>query len=231
MNKKLGKTHNLKIISYNLKHHRASNELDDLAEQYDADIVCIQECYAEQLSKTLGPNMVLAEKTILGRLNLAIYYRRDRFEILQTGSYQLASSVYEQIMMYKTERLLVTEFHDRETGQKLSIGSFHATQLVASNYLRRLQIEHAHHRLSNICGNGPAIMVGDYNYPLFRRRLREFVENTGYKISISDKPTYQSMVFRGHFDLATSLNAQVERVLTLPKGLSDHAPILIQATI
>ncbi len=221
----------LKIISYNLKHHKASLELGELAERYDADILCVQECYAELLAAQVSDRMVLADKTLLGRLNLAIYYRKDRFQLAKTESHQLKTSVYEQIMLYQTERLLVTSFYDRETGQELSIGSFHATQLVASNYLRRLQIQHAHAKLSQLCGGGPAIMVGDYNYPLFRKRLREFVEDTGYQISISDRPTYQGKVFRGHFDLATSLNAQIDRVLTLPRGLSDHAPILVTALI
>jgi len=75
-------------------------------------------------------------------------------------------------------------------------------------------------------------MVGDYNYPIFRRGLRVSIERSGYQLSLSDKPThYVSRLVRSHLDFATSINTQIEKVTTLPRGLSDHAPILVQASL
>ncbi len=224
-------TNPLKIISYNLKYHRAQNELAGLVETNDADMLCIQECYAEQLPDRIG-GLVLADKTRTGTLNLAIYCRQERLKIIETSSYMLKNSVLERLYMPQMERLLVTKMRDRLSGHNLSIGSFHATHHIASNYLRRLQISGAHAKLSELSPNTPAIMVGDYNYMMFKKNLKVCIEETGYQLSLSDRPTYyMNKYLRMHFDFATSINAQIERVRTLPKGLSDHAPILIQANV
>lgn len=226
-----GNTNKLKIISYNLKFHRANMELAGLVERYEADILCIQECFAEQLPARIA-GLTLANKTLTGKFNLAIYYRPERLKSIDTSSYLLKNSVLERLYMQPMERLLVTELFDEHTSQKLSIGSFHATHHIASNYLRREQIKSAHAKLSELSQNSPAIMVGDYNYLIFKKRLRVCIEETGYQMSLSDRPTYYlSKYLRLHFDLATSINTQIERVKTLPKGLSDHAPILIDAII
>ena len=221
----------LNIISYNLKYHRASMELNGLAERYDADVLCIQECYSEQLPNQIG-ELTLAEKTRFNRLGLAIYYHRNRFSLAQTNAYPLKKSVYDRIFSPAEERLLVTKLFDKHTNQEILVGSFHATHIIASNYIRRHQIKTAHETLSELSGNCPAIMVGDYNYPLFKRGLKVFIEQTGYELTLSDKPTYYvTRLVRARLDLATSVNTQIERVKTLPRGLSDHAPILVQAVI
>lgn len=225
------KTNTLKIISYNLKYHRAGRELEQLVERYDADILCVQECHSDKLPEQIG-HMTLGEKTLNGKFNLAIYYRKGRFFATDTSSHMLKDSFLERMYMQQMERLLVTKIYDRLSRQELSIGSFHATHLIATNYLRREQIKSAHKVLAKVSDGSPAIMVGDYNYPLFKRGLKLCVEKTGYQLSHSDRPTYYLNKFMSaHFDLATSINTEIERVLTLPKGLSDHAPILVQVSI
>jgi endonuclease/exonuclease/phosphatase family metal-dependent hydrolase len=225
------KTNSLKIISYNLKYHRANKELAALISRYDADILCVQECHADKLPDKIG-HMVLGEKTVNGKFNLAIYYRKGRFFSTDTSSHVLKDSLLERMYMPQMERLLVTKVYDRVSRQEISIGSFHATHLIATNYLRRTQIKSAHDLLASISEGSPAIMVGDYNYPLFKRGLKVCVEESGYELSLSDRPTYYLNKFiRAHFDLATSINTEIERVLTLPKGISDHAPILVQVAI
>lgn len=221
----------LKIISYNLKYHRANKELESLVDLYDADILCVQECHADKLPDTIG-NLVLGEKTLTGKFNLAIYYRKGRFFATDASSHTLKESMLERMYMPQMERLLVTKVYDRLSRQEISIGSFHATHLIATNYLRRAQITSAHNLLANISEGSPAIMVGDYNYPLFKKGLKVCVEDSGYELSLSDRPTYyMTRFFRAHFDLATCINTNIERVLTLPKGISDHAPILVQVAI
>jgi endonuclease/exonuclease/phosphatase (EEP) superfamily protein YafD len=73
-------------------------------------------------------------------------------------------------------------------------------------------------------------MVGDYNYPMFRNNLITKLLESGYDTSTSDLPTYiRYRFFRGHFDFVTSVGMTVDSVETLPRGLSDHLPILISA--
>ena len=49
----------------------------------------------------------------------------------------------------------------------------------------------------------------------------------GYELNLSDSRTYtRYRFFRGHYDFATSVGFTIDRVRTLPQGLSDHLPIL-----
>lgn len=228
---KIKNQNKLNIISYNLKYHRASSELHDLVKKYSADVLCIQECYSNQLPEEIS-GLVLAEKTRFNRLGLAIFYNPKRFGLLQTNSYPLKKSVYDRLFTPAEERLLVTKLFENSSRQEILVGSFHATHIIASNHVRRHQINTAHNKLKLLSNNSPAIMVGDYNYPLFKKGLKVFIERSGYQLSLSDKPTYYlTRAIRSHLDLATSINTQIERVKTLPKGISDHAPILVQALI
>lgn len=224
-------SHQLNIISYNLKYHRANSELFDLVSNYEADVLCVQECYSELLAGKLA-HLQLADKTRANRLGLAIYYNPKRFKMITSVSFPLAKAFHDRLLSPAEERLLVTKLYDKKSAQEVLIGSFHATPLTASNYIRRKQIQAAHEILLNLGQSSPVIMVGDYNYPVFKRGLRVCIERSGYQLSLSDKPTYYlNKYIGGHFDLATYVNMQIEKISTLPRGLSDHAPILVQASI
>ena len=226
------KQNKIQIISYNLKYHRANTELEELVKTYDADILCIQECHAHKLPESIG-DLVLGDKTPNYRLNIAIYYRKGRFFITDSSSHVLKKAILEWIFMPQMERLLITKIYDRFSGKEISVGAFHATSHVATNHIRRQQIRAAHQLLEENSEGSPTVMVGDYNYLLFKRGLKMCIEKSGYEMSLSDRPTYYFNKYLGvRYDLATSMNAHIERVLALPKSrLSDHAPILVQLAI
>ena len=78
----------------------------------------------------------------------------------------------------------------------------------------------------------PVLMVGDYNYPVFKENLSQKVREHGYELNLSDSRTYtRYRFFRGHYDFATSVGLTIDRVRTLPQGRSDHLPILVTATV
>src|SRR5688572_28595791 len=108
----------LNIISYNLKYHRANLELFGLAQKYNADVLCVQECYSEQLPEQIG-DLILADKTRFNRLGLAIYFRPQRFSLVQTSSHPLQKSFYDRLFLPAEERLLVTKLFDRSTKQEV----------------------------------------------------------------------------------------------------------------
>ncbi len=110
------------------------------------------------------------------------------------------------------------------------LASFHAAPLSALNSLRRKQIAAAHESL-RVLGDGiPILMVGDYNYPLFKNNLTARVQRSGYELSLSDRRTYtRYKFFRGHFDFVTSIGLGIEAVGNAPRGSSDHLPILVRA--
>lgn len=201
-----------------------------MAEDFDADLMCLQECQTQDLPDMLGA-LQLADTTKTNRLGLAVYARKDRFTINETQSFGLKKSLHDRILSPAHERLIGTSVMDNETRHEVVVGTFHAAPLTASNSLRRHQIHHAHAELNSLGGGSAAtLMVGDFNYPFFTRNLNAHMEQSGYDLSLSDTRTYtRYIVFRGHFDFATSQGIKVGSVETLPRGDSDHRPILITA--
>jgi len=220
----------MRVLSYNLEKNKAAGELLDLIAQHDLDLLCLQEVDAAALPDELGP-MHLVDRTKTNRLGLALYHRRDRYHAAETGAFALKKSLHDRIAKPAHERLLAARLVDRSTDHELVVGSFHAAPLTALNSLRRAQIAAAHERLSELGPGLPHLMVGDYNYPLFRRGLSRSVGKTGHDLTFSDGRTYTRYKFlRGHFDFATSVGMTISSVVTLPKGASDHLPILVTAS-
>lgn len=219
----------IRVISYNLRKHRAVGELAQLATTPGLDALCLQEVSAADLPPEIG-DLHLADTTKRNRLGLAVYYRRDRYEQLDSASFELKKSLHDLVFSPTPERLVGTLLRDRETHHKLVIASFHAAPLTALNSLRRTQIKAAHELLQGLGGGAPILMVGDYNYPLFKNGLSERVKKSGYDLSLSDRRTYTAYTFfRGHFDFATSQGLTIDGVETLARGASDHIPILVTA--
>lgn len=219
----------MRILSYNLEKNKASGELAELAERFDLDLLCLQECDALALPAELG-RLHLADATRRNRLGLAIYHRRDRFEARETSAFALKKSLHDRIARPAAERLLASRLYDVEAGRELIVASFHAAPLTALNSLRRAQIQAAHEQIEVLGPGLPLIMVGDYNYPLFKNSLSARMTRSGYDLSLSDSRTYtRYKFFRGHFDFATSARLRIERVTTLPQGASDHMAILVTA--
>ena len=219
----------IRVISYNLRKNRAMKELVELAKTPDLDAMCLQECIAAELPAEIG-NLHLADSTKSNRLGLAVYYRKDRYEQLASKSFELKKSLHDLIFSPTPERLVGAKLLDRESGHELVLASFHAAPLTALNSLRRKQIKAAHELLQELGSGVPIIMVGDYNYPLFQDGLSDKVAKTGYDLTLSDRRTYTAYkFFRGHFDFVTSQGFTIENVETMPRGSSDHIPILVTA--
>lgn len=219
----------MRVISYNLRKHAARGELEQLVETHTPNLLCLQEVDSEDLPHELG-TLHLADATRLNRLGLAIYYDRERFEALSTKAFALKRSLHDIIAKPAHERLLGSHLIDRKHERELVIGCFHAAPLTALNSLRRSQIRAAHEALDSFGATLPTLMVGDFNYPLFKDHLSTSVQETGHEVSLSDSRTYtRYKFFRGHFDFATSIGLTFTKVTTLPQGQSDHLPILVTA--
>lgn len=204
-------------------------ELVELAKTPDLDALCLQECIAAELPAEIG-NLHLADSTKRNRLGLAVYYRKDRYEQLSSRSFELKKSLHDLIFSPTPERLVGAKLLDRESKHELVLASFHAAPLTALNSLRRKQIAAAHELLQELGSGVPILMVGDYNYPLFQENLSEKVARSGYDLTLSDRRTYTAYkFFRGHFDFVTSQGFTIEDVETMPRGSSDHIPILVTA--
>ncbi|WP_403021090.1 endonuclease/exonuclease/phosphatase family protein [Salinibacterium sp. GXW1014] len=220
----------MKVVSYNLRKHRAVGEIEALAEEHDLDLMCLQEADTAELPAEVG-GMHLADATRRNRLGLAVYYRRDRFTATETKAFELKKSLHDHLLKPAHERLLGSRLTDLKHDCDVVVASFHAAPLTALNSLRREQIRVAHEQLHAMGPGLPTLMVGDYNYPVFKNQLTRRVGENGYDLTLSDTRTYtRYKFFRGHFDLATSMGLEIGSVETLPRGTSDHMPILVTAT-
>ena len=108
----------MRVISYNLREHKASGELLALARNHDIDALCLQEVDSSDLPETLGP-LHLADATKANRLGLAIYYRTSRFTALDTQSFALKKSMHDRVLAPAHERLIGTRVMDNETQHEL----------------------------------------------------------------------------------------------------------------
>jgi endonuclease/exonuclease/phosphatase family metal-dependent hydrolase len=219
----------MKVISYNLRKHRAAGELAHLVEAHGADVLCLQEADTSDLPEEIE-GLRLADATQRNRLGLAVYYRENTYRAVDVRALALKKSLHDRVLKPAEERLLGVRLHDIDDGLEMIVASFHAAPLTALNSLRRHQIRTALDELQSLGEGVPALMVGDYNYPVFKEHLGQKVREQGYELNLSDSRTYtRYRFFRGHYDFATSVGFEIDRVRTLPQGLSDHLPILVTA--
>ncbi len=219
----------MKLISYNLNKHKAAGELEDLVESTGADVLCLQEAVTGDLPAAIS-GLQLAEATARNRLGLAVYYRRNTYEALEVRSLALKKSLHDVVLKPAEERTLAVRLRDIDRGREVIVASFHAAPLTALNSLRRKQIEAALGELSTLGDKLPILMVGDYNYPVFKENLGQKVREAGYELTLSDARTYtRYKFFKGHYDFATSVGFDIDAITTLPQGRSDHLPILVTA--
>lgn len=219
----------MKVISYNLRKHRAVGELAHLVELHAADVLCLQEADTTDIPDTIG-SLRLADATTRNRLGLAVYYRENTFRLVDVRMISLKKSLHDRVLKPAEERMLGVHLHDIDHNRDVIVASFHAAPLTALNSLRRHQITAALAELSTLGEGLPILMVGDYNYPVFKENLGQKVREQGYELTLSDARTYtRYKFFRGHYDFATSVGFTIDQVTTLPQGSSDHLPILVTA--
>lgn len=221
----------MRVISYNLRKHRAAGELSSLVEAHAVDVLCLQEADTADIPTQLA-GLRLADATQRNRLGLAVYFRESSFRLAEVRALSLKKSLHDRVLKPAEERMLGVRLHDIDAGREIIVASFHAAPLTALNSLRRHQIRAALAELEDLGPGLPRLMVGDYNYPVFKEKLGESVREQGYELSLSDSRTYtRYRFFRGHYDFATSVGFDIHTVRTLPQGLSDHLPILVSATV
>lgn len=219
----------MKVISYNLNKHKAAHELEELVEGHVVDVLCLQEVDTEGLPTEVG-GLRLAEATVRNRLGLAVYHRENTYVAQEVRSLALKKSLHDRVLKPAEERMLGVRLRDIDHGSEFIVASFHAAPLTALNSLRRKQIHAALEELSTLGPGLPLLMVGDYNYPVFKENLGQKVRDAGYELTLSDVRTYtRYKFFKGHYDFATSVGFTIDSITTLPQGRSDHLPILITA--
>lgn len=224
-------TSDLRIGSYNLWKNHASHELEELVAEHTLDVLCLQEADSAKLPLQIG-ELTRSAATERNRLGLAVYHRAGAYVALDTAVFTMPKSFHDHLMSPGEDRLLAVRLREHERDEEFVVASFHAAPLTTVNSARRRQIKIAHGFLAEWAPELPMIMVGDYNYPWFRRGLTKHMDRSGHEITFSDSHTYRRYRYiRGHFDFVTSLKVQIESIASLPQGASDHMPILVRASL
>lgn len=219
----------MKVVSYNLRKHHAAPEIQALIEQHDVDVLCLQEADTTDIPDRVA-GMKLAAATSKNRLGLAVYYRENTYRLGDAVAHSLKKSVHDRLLKPAHERLLGVRLINIDSGQSVVVASFHAAPLTALNSLRRHQIKAGLDALSALGPGLPMLMVGDFNYPVFKEKLAQNIREQGHELVMSDSRTYtRYRMFTGYYDFATARGFTVDAVTTLPQGASDHLPILIHA--
>lgn len=220
----------MKFLSYNLLKHRAAVELEALVEANAPAVLCLQEINVATAPKRLG-SLEFAVGTQRNRLGLAVYFDSERYSLEDSGSFKLKDAHYDRIAAPAHERLLGVRLKSKVSGKEFSVGSFHASPLTALNAVRRTQIREGLERLHELGDGNPLMMLGDFNYPIFRKRLQRELAASGYDLLTSDLETYRHYgVVRGYFDFAVAKGFGDVSLRTLTQGNSDHLPILAKVT-
>ena len=89
----------------------------------------------------------------------------------------LKKSLHDRIAKPAHERVLGARLSDIDDRQDFIVASFHAAPLTALNSLRRHQIRAALTDLAALGEGLPQLMVGDYNYPIFKENLGQAVRD------------------------------------------------------
>lgn len=221
----------MKLISYNLRNHNAATDLAPLAEEHTPDALCLQEADTQRLPQRIG-DLELMHATAQTRLGLAVYLRTGRFQPQALQVISLKKCFHDHLMKPGQDRLVMVRALDSKYDRDVVVASFHAAPLTSLNSLRRQQIRSAFAALHEIGPGLPAVMAGDFNYPLFQAGLKKHVGTHGFEMNRSDRGTYSRYRFlRGNYDFAISRGFGVHEVLALPQGRSDHLPILVQTSL
>lgn len=220
----------MQLLSYNLLKNKAVGELSALAVKYQPDVLCLQEVNVPELTQQMG-RLQLAIGTEKNRLGLAVYLDSTKYEVEDVASFSLRHSHYDRIASPAHERLLGVRAANKLTGEKFTVGSFHASPLTALNAIRREQIQDGLKRLEVLGEGSPLMMLGDFNYPIFRARLAREVQASGFELYTSNQQTYRNYkgAVRGYFDFAAGKGFSKNWMKTLKQGVSDHLPILLKA--
>ena len=220
----------MRVISYNLRKHRAVDELHELVTARGVDVLCLQECDTTDIPDEIA-GLKLADATRMNRLGLAVYARASAYRVGATVSLALKKSLHDRVLRPAHERVLGVRLHDIDDNRDFIVASFHAAPLTALNSLRRHQIKVALSELGQLGEGLPILMVGDYNYPVFKENLSQRMREAGFELSMSDSRTYtRYRFFKGYYDFATSVGFHIDDITTLPQGSSDHLPIQIDAS-
>jgi endonuclease/exonuclease/phosphatase family metal-dependent hydrolase len=193
----------ISILSYNLLYHQALPEVELMANEYNPDIICLQEVSADEISSqpllinnhyqlASFSNSFINHGKIFG---VATFFNQKTTHLVRYENNKIPHTLYDWfrffINIFKRKIIrrgvLKTTFQIKKSKEKITVINIHLTA-EATNGARIKQLnEILKQTLKN---KYPTILVGDFNYvPYRRKRLENILKNYGFK-EATDKIDY-----------------------------------------
>lgn len=257
----------ISLLTYNLLYNRAAEKLNDLIKLYNPSILCLQEVETTEINikKLIDGRYHLADyancfiqfNKIFG---VATYYLKDKFRLVDSRPIPLSHSIYEglfslsQIFNIRGVRrtILMTDLYLNEVNKTITLYNVHLSA-ISLNGLRLKQLTKI--GFTDITNKKQAIITGDFNFPLERKKLeikmkkfglKEATNNIFYTLHYPNKPHnygYSKLqriwgylakkIWTDKFKLDYIFYKGLRNTKTtrLETPLSDHFPILAEFEI
>lgn len=193
------KMKNLVFITYNTLFNRGLNGVKELINQYQPDIICLQEIETSEInlsqleSKKIKianySNYSLKKEGIFG---MATFYNKEKFKLRQSKIIPLKKTFLDFIVslpnFFKKNKLnrnfLKSEFIFLNNRKKIIIYNTHLT-VYGSNKAKINQLKLILEETKKI-KNTPIIIAGDFNYfPYNRKKLEKMMSDFGFNEATS----------------------------------------------
>lgn len=223
----------VRILTYNIKFHRAYKDLETLVKKYRPDFLCTQEIDIKNLHDKIA-NLQLAATTRVGTMGLATYANYKKFEVTKSESIGLSSVWYEHVNRQPRFRLQLMHVKAKYSQHRFLLANLHLANLLATNHGRRGQAKMLFNYVKGKQNNSPAIIAGDFNYPVFTHRLINIAkENEFIELGpLNAKQTHNNPFLKGRFDrVFVSSGLKESHYQVLPFITSDHTPVLVEIEI
>lgn len=183
---------NFSLLTYNILFNIAFKALPKILEEYQPDIVCLQEIETneENLKRLEFKNYALADYANcfikFGKIyGVATYYNRKKLRLLNSRPIPLSRSFYEnftyllQIFNKKEIKrtILKTNLYLNSVKKRLTIYNIHLSA-ISFNTLRIKQLNSINFGELNY--DHPMIISGDFNFPIERKKLEKIMNQ--YKL-------------------------------------------------
>ncbi len=198
---------NFSVLIYNTLFNKAFLQLGPLIDQYQPDILCLQEVNTDNSNlkhlETKGYSLADYSNSFIKFAHIygvATYYNPQKFRFIKSDSLTISGNLTELIFtlvqtlvgVNKPKTVLRTDFVHKTTGKKLTVCNSHLI-VVASNALRVNHINKALRSL-DIDKKIPLIIGGDFNYLPYRRKKLENLMKK-YNLVEATKNIRQTMEF------------------------------------
>ena len=167
----------LKLLTYNICFNQAKEGLKKLIDQYQPDIICLQEIETTEtnLDQFINhgdyqladySNCFVKKQHIYG---VATYYKTSVLDFKEAQIFDLPRSFLENFLVVmrgfnNPRTALKTEFNFKSTSQKIRIYNTHLSPF-ASNSARGKQVGETLADL-DLISEIPTIITGDFNFPM-----------------------------------------------------------------